>query len=72
MGPSGGAATILEKGKTAIRGGESEDVEILDFPEERQLIFEPPVREPVTLLKLHQETGQGQVVRWIPLPSRGI
>ena len=36
LGPSGGAVTILEKGKTAIISwDESEDVEILDFPEGR-------------------------------------
>ena len=39
---------LLEKDKTAIQGDESEDVEILDFPEERQPIVEPPVREPAT------------------------
>ena len=46
MGPSGGAATILEKGKTLIiPGDEFEDVEILNFPKGRQPIAEPPVGE---------------------------
>ena len=40
MGPSYGAA--------AIQGYESEDVEILKPPEERQLIAKQPIEEPAT------------------------
>ena len=39
----------MEKDKIAIiPRDESEDVEILDFPEGRQLIAKPPIEEPST------------------------
>ena len=46
--PSGGVAFILEKGEIATQGYESEDVEILETPEERRLTTEPPTEEPAT------------------------
>ena len=48
MGPSCETTTILEKGEIAIQGDECEDIEILESPEERQPIAEPPVRELAT------------------------
>ena len=48
VGPSGRSATILEKGEVATQGYESEDVEILETPEESQPITESPTEEPAT------------------------
>ena len=45
VGPSDGAVTTLEKGEVAPQGYESEDVKILETPEERRPIPEPTAKE---------------------------
>ena len=48
VGPSGQGATTSEKGEVATQGYESEDMEILEIPEEERLIIEPLAEEPAT------------------------
>ena len=55
-GPSGGAATILEKGEATTQGYESEDVKILNTPEERHPIAELPGKEPATRVAFVETT----------------
>jgi len=56
IGPSGGTATTSGKGEVATHGDESDDVEILETPEERRSISEPPADEPA-IEKALVETG---------------
>ena len=76
VGPSDGAATILEKGEVATQGYESEDVKILETPEERQPITEPPAEEPATREALAKTTAAGsmappEVASW-DMPSSKV
>ena len=48
VGLSYGAATTLEKGKIATQRYESEDIEILEIPEEGRPITEPLAKGPAT------------------------
>ena len=48
IAPSGGGATASSKGEVTTQGDESEDMEILETPEERRPISEPPADEPAT------------------------
>ena len=79
VGPSGGVATTSEKGEIATHGDKSENVEILDIPEEGRPIIEPPVEESAigeALFKITAAEGvtpleiapeDVTIVRWIPL-----